>query len=595
MINDASIRQFHQQLWADAGDEARRYEALHARDPTALAEIMRAAVRCADLKTLVLAGPILLARGQIDRPAMMALGQALLTLGRPAEALEVLRHPDLAPEASRNRFMAVARALAGTRRFEEALAAVADALRAKYNYAPALRLHEALTDLIELQAQPPAVGDWPRLRLAAELELELGLAADARLRLQPLLLGEAGQDGLVPAEVLDAAELALKVSDPAEVRAFLDARRDQALDPERLATLLTACDVLAGRAATAGFGGETGKDLRAWRALDLASRDPDGAVAELAALADAHKHDGGIRSALAGAVGARALASIRPAFRPGRSGKIVNLVMFNDEFSLLRMRLEEEASWVDRFVIVEAAQTFTGLDKPLHFQANAGLFADYASQIVPLPVASFPACVASPWARDFHQRDMAIAAAVDLCSAEDMILITDVDEIVDGEALRGFDGDFAALQMRMSRFFLNYRPAPENKKRMRRTAAVFKAKHLARHGSSFARFVLAREQPQAYVVPDAGWHFNSMTDAHGVARKLGSYAHQEQSKARFRGAEHFQGVLDQIRQGAPEPGWEITGIDDTFPAYVRRNQAALADMIVQPPPSSRQAALAGSR
>jgi hypothetical protein len=105
---------------------------------------------------------------------------------------------------------------------------------------------------------------------------------------------------------------------------------------------------------------------------------------------------------------------------------------------------------------------------------------------------------------------------------------------------------------------------------------------------------MAGDKLRAPAIADAGWHFTSMMDAVAVSRKVDSYAHQEQSKAHFRSAAFYDGLLHRIRQGDYESGWERTDIDETFPDYVRRNQAALADMILDPP-SPSQPALAVAR
>lgn len=312
----------------------------------------------------------------------------------------------------------------------------------------------------------------------------------------------------------------------------------------------------------------------------LAGGDPARAVLELGRMSLAYKRDADIRGALALSVGRAVLQQVRPAFLPGRTGKIVNLVMFSSEFMLLRMRLEEMSSWVDRFVIVEAAQTFTGLPKPLHFAERRAEFAPWADKIVHMPVERFPEWAASPWGRDFYQRDMGISAAAGLCGSEDYILETDADEIIDHRALEGFSGDYACLLTRVSRFFLNYRPDRSNKKRLRRSSSIFKAKHLSRFGVSFARFFLARRWPRAYLIPEAGWHFTSIADAAGVSNKIASYAHQEQTKAHFRDETHFAALLGRVRAGQLEPGWERAEIDDTFPSFVVRRRSELEPLIL---------------
>ena len=142
---------------------------------------------------------------------------------------------------------------------------------------------------------------------------------------------------------------------------------------------------------------------------------------------------------------------------------------------MLDLRLAEMADWVDYFVIVEATHTFTGEPKPLHFRDNAHRFSAYGEKLLHVVVDRFPSYVQTPWARDFHQRDMAITALSGVAAPEDFVLLTDADEIVDRRAVERFDGEFACLRMNMYRFFLNYRPTLALR-RQPRTAAIWRAR-----------------------------------------------------------------------------------------------------------------------
>lgn len=483
MLCDAAIAEFDASLNEDAPELSARYDAMAGSDPGRLETIVQGAARCGDLKTVVLAGEALQRLDRLRRETAFALAQALLTLGRPEDALRVFDHRKLMGFDSPKYFLGKAQALEALGRTSEAIATLDGATGAASG-------HPALTSL--------------RARLAGETPET----------------PEPPPPGAAPAALI--AE--------------------------------------AGRL--------------------LAGPDPTEAVDGIGRISFEHKRDEDIRGALALAVGRAVLDQVRPAFPPGGDGRIVNLVMFSSEFMLLRMRLEEMAPWIDRFVIVEAAETFMCQPKPLHFAERREEFAPWADKITHLPIARFPAWASSPWGRDFYQRDMAIAAASGLCGAEDYILATDADEIIDRKALEGFTGDYACLQTRVSRFFLNYRPDRSNRKRLRRASAIFKAKHLTRHGVSFARFVLARRWPRSYLIPEAGWHFTSITDGAGVAQKIAGYAHQEQTKAHFRDEQHFSSLLDRVRAGQLEPGWEKAELDDSFPEFVLRRREELRPLIL---------------
>ena len=382
-------------------------------------------------------------------------------------------------------------------------------------------------------------------------------------------------------ERLLLAQTAIEVGAAADALAYLQAFPMEEHRREPWRTLVLAANVLSGTqsARVSGHDGSVeGKSHRAWRALAAErSGDLHHATVERCAMADAFKHDLAVRQALARCVGKAVLAEVRPSFKPGRTGRLINLVTFSNEFELLRLHLEEMAPWVDTFVVVEAAASFTGHAKPLHFEANRALFEDFAHKIVHVPIRAFPEHLTSPWAREFYQRDMAIAGASGLCGEEDYILETDVDELIDGRVIAGFEGDFASLDLRLSRFFLNYRPLPGSPNSTHIKSSIFKAKYRQRYGVSYGRLALGPWDRNSHVLRNAGWHFTSVMDPLDISLKLRSYSHQER---KTRSTAHFEEVLQRIRRGEPEPGWERVELDHSFPASVRRNAEAFRTMLV---------------
>ena len=61
--------------------------------------------------------------------------------------------------------------------------------------------------------------------------------------------------------------------------------------------------------------------------------------------------------------------------------------MFFNENDLLEVRLNQHWDQVDKFIIVEASETHTGLKKPLLFDHNR--FAKYKEKIVYRSIGSF--------------------------------------------------------------------------------------------------------------------------------------------------------------------------------------------------------------
>lgn len=107
--------------------------------------------------------------------------------------------------------------------------------------------------------------------------------------------------------------------------------------------------------------------------------------------------------------------------------KIYDCFTFYNECELLLWRLKILWDIVDHFVIVEGNKTFQNKPKAFNFQANRKMFAPYEKKIRYLPISEeMP--YDSDWSIEIYQRN-AIGRALDDCQPDDVILLSDVDEI----------------------------------------------------------------------------------------------------------------------------------------------------------------------
>ncbi len=116
---------------------------------------------------------------------------------------------------------------------------------------------------------------------------------------------------------------------------------------------------------------------------------------------------------------------------------IFDAFLFFNELDLLKIRLEELKDVVDRFVLVEAPITFSGASKPLYFELHRDIFSEYADRIICYVVPDMPRFArTSRYIRQFHQRN-SIGTALQRagCKPEDLVLVSDVDEIPCGRKL----------------------------------------------------------------------------------------------------------------------------------------------------------------
>ena len=116
---------------------------------------------------------------------------------------------------------------------------------------------------------------------------------------------------------------------------------------------------------------------------------------------------------------------------------VIDTFMFYNELDMLEFRLKELDSVVDKFVIVEATQTFTGNKKKLYFKENKKFFKKYSDKIQYVILKDIENVNA--WAREARQR---IATGEVLKSLnlnnKDIIIASDIDEIPDADEISKF-------------------------------------------------------------------------------------------------------------------------------------------------------------
>ena len=587
-LTDRHMDELKREQWLGFKAAKARYAKLLRREPRAIFPIAERAVGRNDRMAIVAIGEALIERDALGLKPLRRdgfIGVLMTTLveeGRFEQALQVFDSLTEADRTFAKAWVLRARALAALVRLKDARQSLARALELD----PKVRDGRRLMGLIEAQrALKPKVAEgaagWADFRRLTEAYLELGLPAFASKLIGEALAGlpAPGPDDYEHGLAIFRA--ALPLAGPQFVLRQGRVLRRVAQD-DRMKALFVECQIALGRPEE-GLGPEVGgRDMRLQRALAAAAAgDLDEAIGRLGRLTVKLREDLEVRAALGFCVGAHVLKQAPFELRAsGGPRRVFNLMPFNDEVALLKTHLAEMADWVDLFVIVESEVTFTGQPKPLHFEKHRHEFAAYADKIRHLVVGEHPEAFHSPWGRDFRQRDLAIGAISGLAAPDDLVLLTDVDEIIDRKALEDFKGDFAGLKMRMFRFFLNYRPTAENGP-VRRTGAVLAARHLQRFGSSYARFDLARNR-DSQLIDDAGWHFTSMCDPARLVAKINSYAHQERNSV-WRDVDAVGQRLSGIRDGQFENGWERAEIDDSFPAYIREHQAELDELLISAP------------
>ena len=245
---------------------------------------------------------------------------------------------------------------------------------------------------------------------------------------------------------------------------------------------------------------------------------------------------------------------------PHANSKVYDCFLFLNEVEVLDIRLHEMAPVVDKFVIVEAIETFRGNPKELVFAKFADSFKEFADKIIYIPIDHHFESECA-WRREKYHRNM-IIKGLEECEENDVILISDVDEIVSAKsvkeivvALRGKQNLVVAVNQKLHSFFLNR--VPDGALWRGTVATSFnKLKRLTCDGTRLLR----------YDVPGVGngWHFTNHGGLERYLYKLGAYSHSEWDTPEYKEAKREE-----------SPVWRTSSVpvDESFPLYIRENQS----------------------
>ena len=232
--------------------------------------------------------------------------------------------------------------------------------------------------------------------------------------------------------------------------------------------------------------------------------------------------------------------------------RLFDCFTFFNELDVLELRLKELSPLVHRFVLVESDKTFTGNDKPLHFDENKERFAPYLNKIEHVIVRDMPPAEASAWDRETFQRD-AILRGLSSADSNDLVMVGDVDEIPKPQILcdvlrnPATAGSVTTLATELHLYFLNLRSKPvytslASAPRLIRRRYLASPQALRRHKptwrkgktSLIGKSIIALRIRKKFgtflqnkVIENGAWHFTFLGGADAIRKKLTSYSHTE--------------------------------------------------------------------
>ena len=260
--------------------------------------------------------------------------------------------------------------------------------------------------------------------------------------------------------------------------------------------------------------------------------------------------------------------------------------MYFDEDLVLDIRLNTLKDKVDKFIITEATKNHAGEDKKLNFKIEN--FSKFRDKIQYIVVDDLPVNVKPPkkgWhenhARDQFQRN-AIERGYKDFDDEDLIMISDIDEIPDPKKINEFNikNKFACFlqknyQSKINLLNITNKNWPGTK--------ICQKKNLKT--PQWLRNLKTKKKPfwkifkkNIQLINNGGWHFSFLKDPDSIRKKIISYSHQEFNKEEFT---NIDLIKKKISSGKDlfqrNISYKKVNLDETFPEYIINNKKLFKD------------------
>ncbi len=267
---------------------------------------------------------------------------------------------------------------------------------------------------------------------------------------------------------------------------------------------------------------------------------------------------------------------------------IYDCFQFFDEEHILDLRLNILDEFVDFFVFVESTTDHQGNPKKLNFDINK--FKKFKKKIVYIVVDDTKESIKRPHIGgeslvEQHQRN-SLMRGLKNCKDNDLIILSDVDEIPDPKKINLFDKThkYAVFSQRMFNYKINLLNETENNWH---GSKICLKKNLV--SPQWLRNLKFKKYPfwrldkirNLQIIENGGWHFAYLQNPEKILKKIKSFAHGEFNQENFT---NLEAIKKKINMGKDifnrEIGYKKVQIDNTFPKYIVDNKEKLKEWII---------------
>jgi beta-1,4-mannosyl-glycoprotein beta-1,4-N-acetylglucosaminyltransferase len=246
--------------------------------------------------------------------------------------------------------------------------------------------------------------------------------------------------------------------------------------------------------------------------------------------------------------------------------KIIDCFTFFNELDLLEFRLKLLDPYIDHFVIAESNLTHSGRNKPYYFEENKKRFEPWLHKIKYIPLKQSAEGLSfnkneisynpesASWKLENEQRN-ALSAAGELTGDDDLVIVSDLDEIPDPVLLQKMKtpDEPIALSMLFHYYFFNCQNS--GTERWWNGSIIV----CGRQFNEITPQTLRDNRNNYKRINKGGWHFSYLGGIEKIKQKIRSFAHTEFNKDEFLQDEY---LLKAINNG--EDIFKRQGVAFTF-------------------------------
>lgn len=209
---------------------------------------------------------------------------------------------------------------------------------------------------------------------------------------------------------------------------------------------------------------------------------------------------------------------------------IIDSFMFNDELSVLELRLGQLESVVDYFVFNEIGTTHSGKPKPLYYEENKSRFSKWNNKIVCTHPSFRPM---GAWELETAQRKALETSVLNLNpKLSDTLSTSDCDEIPNPDVLAQYTSNMGLRNLKQYTFWYNFGHLFDYGSRTASRARLGSIQNMIDAGG-LGNFHGGPKDDMDVSFPsieNAGWHCSYFSDDIArIRRKVNSFAHTDLS------------------------------------------------------------------